>query len=365
MPVEFGLWRIDGDVVRVTTEPMADESRLEHVLETDINILGLDLLLVIGRQVVTAFGKRIDLLAINSQGTLYGIEIKRDKTPRDVVAQALDYGSWIANLSAVEIADLYERYRPGETLGEAFAKRFDQPMPQDVNQAHQLIIVASMLDPSTERIVSYLAAYDVPINVVFFSYFKDGQHEYLARSWLLDPVEAEARAASSQRRTSQAHKVTGTWNGQDFYVSLGDGPHRAWDDCVKYGFISAGQGQWYSQSLETLFPGARVFVYIPKVGYVGVGVVRETATRIKDFKVTLDGKQISILDIPDLKAPKMWENADDPELSEYAVGIEWLQTLPPEQAIREKGLFANQNSACRLRDQNTIERLVKAFHLDE
>jgi RecB family endonuclease NucS len=102
LPIEFGIWRIDGQVVQVPSEPLSNESRLEDILEKDISILGLDVLLVLGRQVPTAFGKRIDLLAIDSQSTLYAIELKRDKTPRDVVAQALDYGSWVARLSRQE-----------------------------------------------------------------------------------------------------------------------------------------------------------------------------------------------------------------------------------------------------------------------
>jgi hypothetical protein len=358
VPLEFGLWRIDGEVVRVTSEVMPDEARLEQVLENDISILGLDILLIIGRQVVTAYGKRLDLLAVDSQGTLYCIEIKRDRTPRDVVAQALDYGSWITDLSAEDIASLYEQYRPGETLAGAFERLFAQPLPEDLGQAHQLIIVASMLDPSTERIVRYLSDYAVPINVVFFQYFRDGDHEYLGRTWLLDPAEVETRVPGPEKRRR-------TWNGQDFYVSVGVGPHRTWDDCVKYGFVSAGQGRWYSQSLGLLFPGARIFAYVPQKGYVGAGTVTETVTPINDFKVVVDGHPMPILDAPDIKAPRMWENKDDPARSEYAVGVKWIKWLPIEQAIQERGLFANQNSACKLRDQRTIDYLTKAFDLDD
>lgn len=46
------------------------------------------MLLIIGRQVINSFGKRLDLLAMDSEGALYVIEVKRDRTPRQVVAQA-------------------------------------------------------------------------------------------------------------------------------------------------------------------------------------------------------------------------------------------------------------------------------------
>lgn len=42
--------------------------------------------MLIGRQVNTDYGKRIDLLAINSDGDLLVIEIQGDRTPREVIA---------------------------------------------------------------------------------------------------------------------------------------------------------------------------------------------------------------------------------------------------------------------------------------
>jgi RecB family endonuclease NucS len=94
VPVEFAIWRMDGIPAKLEPSQLPNESQLEDLLAKDISILGLDLL-VVGRQVVTAYGKKIDLLAIDQDGALYVIELKRDKTPREVVAQALDYGSWV------------------------------------------------------------------------------------------------------------------------------------------------------------------------------------------------------------------------------------------------------------------------------
>jgi RecB family endonuclease NucS len=56
---------------------------LEAILEDDPSILGLDVLLVVGRQVITSFGTRADLLAIDSDGTVFIIEVKKARTPRD------------------------------------------------------------------------------------------------------------------------------------------------------------------------------------------------------------------------------------------------------------------------------------------
>jgi hypothetical protein len=163
--------------------------------------------------------------------------------------------------------------------------------------------------------------------------------------------------------TQQMKTNTTPRNGKDFYVALGEGIHRTWEDCVKYGFISAGHGRWFSKLLEQLAPGHRIFVYSPTNGYVGVGIVREPVVPVKDFMVQLDGVTKPILEAP-LKAPQMAEHANDPELSEYLVRVDWIRTVPLESAIRHPGLFSNQNVVCRLLNKPTLEALREHFGLD-
>jgi hypothetical protein len=366
MPVEFGIWRLDEGVVPVPSSPLEHEARLEDILEEDLSILGLDVLLLVGRQVITALGKRIDLLAMDALGELYAIELKKGRTPREVVAQTIDYGYWLRDLEHDEVIEVFERHNPGVTFEAAFRDRLDVDPPDQLNEAHHLIIVASEVDASTERIVSYVSEYGVPVNVVFFQHFRDGDREYLARSWLIDPLEAESRPVRGKAGTTRKQRTP--WNGQDFYVSFGDGEdaghqRRRWEDARRYGFISAGGKPWYSRTLDQLFPGARIFVHIPKRGYVGVGLVSESAQRVGDFKVEVDGKIVPILDAP-LAAQRMRMDKDDPQGCEYLVRVDWIKTLPKEDAFWARGMFANQNSATKLRDQFTLERLIEYFDLE-
>jgi hypothetical protein len=219
--------------------------------------------------------------------------------------------------------------------------------------------VASELDASTERIVTYLAGQGVAINVLFFRYFVLHGHQYLGRTFLLDPGEAEAIGGS----TRVTKKSKEPWNGQDFYVALGEEHRRTWDDCRRYGYVSGGGKPWFSNSLKQLTPGARVFVHIPGTGYVGVGRVTQAAVPVKEFKVKVDGAEIPILDA-ELKATGLDEDADDPERAEYLVGVEWIATRDKADAIWKKGMFANQNTACKLRNRFTLEQLTQAFGLD-
>lgn len=43
--------------------------------------------------------------------------------------------------------------------------------------------------------------------------------------------------------------------------------------------------------------------------------------------------------------------------------VAWEQTRSRDQAVWKKGMFANHNSACKLRNQFTLEQLTSAFDL--
>jgi hypothetical protein len=64
-----------------------------------------------------------------------------------------------------------------------------------------------------------------------------------------------------------------------------------------------------------------------------------------------------------MAAADMWENEHDRELAEYAVGVRWLATSEIADGLKEKGMFANQNSACRLSDDFTRDRVLSHFKL--
>ncbi|MGN6544273.1 MAG: endonuclease NucS domain-containing protein [Aureliella sp.] len=366
MPIEVGIWKLGAgsSTERVQFTSMTTESRLEDILDHDIAIMDPKLL-VVGRQVLTAFGKFVDLLAMDADGKLVVIELKRDRTPREVVAQLLDYGSWVRTLEDEDIAAIFEeyvhKYHPesaGTSLDQAFCKRFGvTEMPETLNEGHELVVVASELDDSTERIVNYLAdEYGAAINAVFFRFFRDGDREYLSRVWLIDPSEAEVKVV--EKRGDEP------WNGE-FYVSFGENPTRRWQDAQKHGYIAAGGGAWYSNTLNQLNPGDRIWVNVPGRGYVGVGRVAGKSTPITEFKLAdASGAMRSIKELvpatPDATVPS--------EEQEHFVKVNWIKTVPLDAAIKEKGFFGNQNSVAKPKAKkwiHTIERLKKRFSIDD
>ena len=201
MPTEIKLWQIDGErPVTISQEKLNLESRIEEWLRQDIGLVSDDLL-VIGQQVSTDYGGSIDLLAIDSVGNLVILELKRDKTPRDIVAQVLDYASWVQGLGHEKIEEIANAFLKNNTFEQAFKDKFQTEIPDVLNERHRMYVVASSLDSATERIVKYLSeTHDVDINVATFAYFKTTDGELLGRSLLLDETDVQTRAESKSKR---------------------------------------------------------------------------------------------------------------------------------------------------------------------
>ncbi|SHJ63632.1 Protein of unknown function DUF91 [Malonomonas rubra DSM 5091] len=358
MPINHAVWKVASEPQPLREVSLESEAFLEKMIVADPNILSPHWLLI-GQQVRTDYGGIIDLLAVNQDGQLIVVELKRNQTPREVVAQALDYASWVKNLTSDEIAHIYDRFSGGGALDDAFQLKFNQTLDEEqLNGSHQIVVVASSLDPSTERIVNYLNGMDIAINVIFFQVFQDEDRQYLSRAWLIDPFETEIRATSVQSGER------GEWNGE-YYVSFGHSAERDWSEAVKYGFICAGGGAWYSRTLSQLAPGDRVWVNVPGQGYVGIGKVTGQSVRATEFQVDADGERKHFLDIAQAGYHRQY--AEDEENSEYFVPVEWLETKPINQAVSEVGFFGNQNSACKPRTtkwNHTVERLRKLFGVE-
>lgn len=341
MPIKHAIWKVGAQPSPLSTATLVNEQQLEDMIVSTPQILSSQWMLI-GRQEQTGLGGRIDLLAITPDASLVLIELKRNRTPREVVAQALDYASWVEQLTTAEIAQIYQRFTKGGDLGADFKKCFGAELDEEaLNKSHQIILVAAELDTSTERIITYLNARDIAINVLFFQVFQHGTEQLLSRAWFIDPSETQANVAATTKVKGEKEP----WNGE-FYVSFGDTNSRSWEDAMKYGFISGGGGSWYSQTLKLLSPGDRVWVKIPKTGYVGVGIVKESVQSVNDFKVETPDGERPCLDV--LQHAKIYQRqANDPEKAEFFVKVDWLDAVPIKKAIDEVGLFGNQNTVCQ------------------
>ena len=344
------LYRIDqGGLVRSNRAQLANEGMIEGWLKDNPALVGVTGV-IIGQQVVTPSQGRIDLLAMDKEGSLIIIELKRNRTPREIIAQVLDYASWVSKLTTREVHDLCLKHN-GRALNEIYREKFSTSPPDTLNATHQMMIVAGSMDEATKRIVEYLSEeHDVGINVSFFDVFEQDGVQWLTTDTLLEQEEVVERAT---------RKARAPWSGF-WYVTAGAESDVPWADLRDLGYVVASGGKWYSDGLARLSVGDRVFFYQKNTGYLGFGVVTHAIQPADDY-VLADGRRLVEA------APRDYftEFGDDPEKRAYVIGVDWKVTFDRTSAKTFTGVFANQNIACKLYDERTVDFLTGAFGLSQ
>ena len=330
----------------------AKESMLQQWIWNDPTLLGEPIVLF-GREVMTGYGKRIDLLGLDERQNVCIIELKRDKTPREVIAQALDYASWVAETDW-EILDKVSFDNFGESIAQRFQDRFGIALNIEEQPEPRMIIVASQLDEASARIARFLTDRGIELNATFFSAFQDGAEQLLARSWLLNPSEAEQRVATAIKKKAASHAHSGFWFVNVGHTSDPD-DRRSWNDNRKFGFMSAGGGMKYARLIKNVIEGEFVYAYLNQSGYVGFGEVISAAVPIDEFRLP-DGSR---LNPGQLEQPRLFDNAGDLENCEYLIGVKWLSTRNVGDGV--KAPWHSVMTACALNQPATLEYLQGAF----
>ena len=113
-----------------------------------------------------------------------------------------------------------------------------------------------------------------------------------------------------------------------YYYNVGECARRNWNDYKRFGFISGGgEKPLWREAMQGFNKGDIVVAYLKKYGFVGVGVVAETARPIRE--VIVDGNPL--LSLP-LECSGMSINADSDELCEYVAIVKWFAVVDREAA---------------------------------
>jgi hypothetical protein len=187
-----------GILEKVKTDSIDYEKDFENWLENSPVVLLDDdsesTVLWIGRQVnarVGEVGKYPDLIGIDSNGDLIIVELKKGKTPREVVAQILEYASWGAALTYDDLNEITQGYCSsdkdlcGKSLLEIFRNVF---LPESeegegdnihFNVSQKLYIVAEEISPIVKQVAMHLRnKYKVDIYCMEYEVLKTLQGEY-------------------------------------------------------------------------------------------------------------------------------------------------------------------------------------------
>jgi hypothetical protein len=198
MATEIRTWQIVNGNLEPIETPITEAGRketedLEQWIKGNPAILGQDIL-VIGEQVFTKSGP-MDLLGIDKSGNLVVVELKRDKLPREALAQAVDYASDIAFWDVDKIGEVCLKYT-GQRLEDYLNENFEDVDLEDlvINKTQRIVLVGFSVEESLQRMIEWLSNnYGVSINAIVLRYIKTKSgDELIARTMIIsEEVELE------------------------------------------------------------------------------------------------------------------------------------------------------------------------------
>lgn len=205
MPTEIKTWQVvNGKLQEIRTQ-LADAGRkeahdLEEWIASNPTLISPDIV-VIGRQTPTKSGP-LDLLAIDRQGNLVVIELKRNALPREALVQAMDYASDVADWSVERLSEICSKHT-GKSLAEQLIESFPDINLEDVdiNEAQRIFLVGFGIEGSLERMVNWLSShYGVSINAILLKYIRtSGGDELLTRTAVISEVVAQIRTEKKKK----------------------------------------------------------------------------------------------------------------------------------------------------------------------
>ncbi len=201
---EIKTWEIIGDELKEVSGSMIDADRkerehLEKWIKTNPKILGEDIL-IIGEQVYSKSGA-LDFLGLDNSGNIVIVELKRDKLPREVLTQAIDYASDVASWDIDRLSEICLGYN-GQTLEDFISENLEGIKLEDlvINKAQRLLLVGFSIEEPLSRMIEWLSLnYDIGINAIILNYIKTSSgNELLSKTAI---ISEEIEKAKANKRT--------------------------------------------------------------------------------------------------------------------------------------------------------------------
>lgn len=210
MATEIKVWQIVNGRLELVQTSMVEAGRkevedLEKWIKSNPSILGEDIL-IIGEQVPTKSGV-IDFLGIDKSGNLVVIELKRDRLPREVLSQVIDYASDVASWDINRISEICTKYT-GSSLEDYLNEKFEDIDLENliINKSQRILLVGFSIEESLQRMIEWLSDnYGVSINAVILKHIKTRSgDELIARTAIISEEIEKERSRKKQFQISMS-----------------------------------------------------------------------------------------------------------------------------------------------------------------
>ena len=311
----------------------SERNHLQEWLANQPDALGEELLII--QKEFDGFDdtkERLDLLAIDKQGSLAIIENKLDDSGRNVVWQSLKYASYCSTLSKTQISEVYQKYLdktgPGkdaktlicEFLGkEEFAEVVLNP-----GNDQRLIMVAAEFRKEVTSTVLWLLKHRVFVKCFKATPFQDGQDLFLTVEQLIPLPEAEElmigiSEKEVEEQTLERGQATRYQLRTDFWHQTLEALQEA--KVALYGNVAPSRDHWLNAG-SGLSGVHYSMIFNRDEVRINFGLARASKEQNKALFEVLNARAVEFDEA--FGAPLSWRRMDDKKVSivEYAKSFE-------------------------------------------
>lgn len=206
------------DETDLKSHNILERQDIEKWIENYPDIVGEELLII-----TTEYDKfdktneRLDLLAIDKEGNLTVVELKRDDSGKNVQLQAIKYAAYCSTLSLDEVVKLYQHYlkkRNNNEISEEETKKrivefIDNDEFEELNDRPRIIIVSKEYRPEVTASVLWLRNFGIDITCVKLTPYEIDKDTIAFESTILIPLpEAKDFIIQSEKKENVEHVKT-------------------------------------------------------------------------------------------------------------------------------------------------------------
>ncbi|MCZ0935131.1 MAG: endonuclease NucS [Gemmatimonadetes bacterium] len=188
-----------------------EEVVLEKWLEANPDgILDGGGVMIIGRQVQTDLGGFIDLLGLDRSGNAVVVELKRDRTPRETIAQSLEYATYASRLDADALESFLRVHEGDDSLNLADQHReyfeLDDAEAVAFNKDQRIVVIGQSVTPQIRQTAAFLGSKGVHVTCVEFTFFEaEGGRRLLSQDIVVGEERPKAgQVSGASRKTTEA-----------------------------------------------------------------------------------------------------------------------------------------------------------------
>ena len=179
------VYRIgDHNLSRLTERELPSEKRLEDYLirEEGAQIGGVDVLYV-AQQESPGEGGVFDIIGVDEHGDIVIIELKRGRSPRDIVAQALEYAASIRNEEYERLNQRYREFVDEEEASlqskhtEYFSREDDPLSKREYNTDQRVLLVGTDFTDLSLDMADFLREHGIDVICVSYGSFSSSHDD--------------------------------------------------------------------------------------------------------------------------------------------------------------------------------------------